>query len=107
MVPKFPAPPFEPVPPSAAASGHYAGEAERFLGALVPPAGDADALLVHSLRGLAALADLAVYGGDPVREVNACVAGMIRVQRELAATRASKAAAVSARSAARDIAANY
>lgn len=62
-----------------------------FIAALDPPAADADAVLVHSLRGLADLADRFSLGADIVRDINALVTGMLRVQRELAATRLAKA----------------
>ena len=75
--------------------GSYAAEAERFVAALVPPAGDADGLLVRSLRGLADLLDLAEHGTPEwvVRDTTALMAKLIAVQRELAATRAAKGAA--------------
>lgn len=91
-----PEPPTEgppaPVPPPAA---HYADQVERFLRVLDPPHGDADALLVHSLRHLASLADRCTLVGalDPVRDLSTLTQRMIQVQRELAATRAAKASA--------------
>lgn len=100
VVVNFPAPP--PMPPADVAAatptspgartsaGTYSDAAEAFIAALEPPAGPADALLVQSLRGLADLADRYSYGIDVVRDTNALVASMLRVQRELAATRAAK-----------------
>ena len=106
----FPAPPQDPSPqdadaeassnptrqPGGAGNTTYADAAEAFIAALVPPAGDADALLVRSLRGLADLADRFSYGTDVVKDVNQLVASMVRVQRELAATRAAKSKAARA-----------
>lgn len=118
LVPQFPAPPEETSPteahpttganPDGAGPTSYADAAERFIAALDPPAGDADALLVRSLRGLADLADRYGFGADVVKDTNALVASMVRVQRELAATRAARAksAAPEAKPAPRS-AANY
>lgn len=107
LAPKFPAPPEDPSPQEAGSepsaptrqqggAGTYSEAAEDFIAALDPPAGDADALLVRSLRGLADLADRYSYGADIVKDVNSLVASMVRVQRELAATRAAKGKAASA-----------
>lgn len=105
LVPKFPDPPAPTTAGEAEdaranlprashpAVGTYLAAAEAFIDALVPPAGDADALLVRSLRGLAELLDVYSHGVDVVKDTNTIVASMLRVQRELAATRASKAAA--------------
>lgn len=71
---------------------HYASEVEKFLGALQPPPGAADALLCLSLRHLAAMADgLGLGSLNPVQELSTLTQRMIQVQRELAATRAAKA----------------
>lgn len=130
LVPKFPDPPAPPTPPIAAESrdgsganlpteaqdprreargpvGSYAEAAEAFIDALVPPAGPADALLVRSLRGLAELLDVYSHGIDVVKDTNAIVASMLRVQRELAATRASKAGAQPAAAPAKPRASSY
>lgn len=100
LVGNFPEPPADvpaesPVsqPRERTSAGTYLAAAEAFIDALVPPAGDADALLVRSLRGLAELLDVYSHGPEVVKDTNAIVASMLRVQRELAATRASKAAA--------------
>lgn len=103
LVPKFPAPPVvlrAAVDPGASDApsggvGTYAEAAEQTIAALDPPAGAADALLVHSLRGLADLADRYTLGLDVVKDTNSLVASMVRVQRELAATRAANAKAAS------------
>lgn len=78
-------------PPEPAAAGHYAKQAAAFIAALDPPAGPADGLLCTSLRGLADIADGARYSLDPGRTLNTTTATMIRVMRELNATRAAKA----------------
>jgi hypothetical protein len=109
LVPKFPAPPepsTEPDPPVAPVStapqsppqpvsyGHYATTAERFIAALDPPAGDADALLVVALRDLAAQGDRLQLGSlDKTKELNTLTIALVRVMRELAGTRAAKSAA--------------
>lgn len=122
LAPKFPAPPEIPSPLAVVASapisptekpggaGSYLQAAERQIAALVPPAGDADALLIRNLRGLAELADHAAYRADPddpVRELTALTGAMVRVQRELAATRAARAKAEPEAAPAPRSAANY
>lgn len=118
LVPKFPAPPEDSPPPAdsptpgaisrGAGISTYTDAAEAFLAALDPPAGDADALLVRSLRGLADLADQWAYKVMPDEKLTALVASMVRVQRELAATRLAKAKPVAeATTPSRRSAANY
>lgn len=109
LVPNFPAAPIEVQlgdPPARKPVGDYAAAAERFIAALVPPAGDADALLVRSLRGLSELLDVAEHGSSEyaVRDATALVAKLIAVQRELAATRAVKRLAAPAEQPARRLA---
>ncbi len=96
VMPPRPAPPPEPLEPDpprpARALGHFETQAAKFIAALEPPAGPADGVLVASLERYAELADRASSVGclDPVREAHTCIQGMIRVQRELAATRIVK-----------------
>lgn len=106
VMPPRPAPPPPPpddpdpeLPPAAAVQyGHYAQAAERFITALSPPAGPADALLLVSLRDVAANGDRIHLGSlNPTADLNAVTGQLIRLQRELAATRAVvKAAPVAA-----------
>lgn len=80
-----------PTAPSVRASfGHYGEAVEAFLDALTPPAGAADALLVVNLRDMAACADRLHLGPVEPRDLATVTASMIRLQRELAATRAAK-----------------
>ncbi len=96
VMPPRPVPPPEPLEPDpprpARALGHFETQAAKFIAALEPPAGPADGVLVASLERYAELADRASSVGclDPVREAHTCIQGMIRVQRELAATRIVK-----------------
>jgi hypothetical protein len=105
LAPKFPTPPADSPPPAGAEEappkattlggvGTYVDAAEEFIAALDPPAGPADALLVHSLRHTAELADRFRYGLDVVKDTGALHADLVRIQRELAATRAARAKAV-------------
>ena len=118
LAPSFPAPPADSAPsahdvneqtpsPGGVGNQSFAEAAEAFIAALVPPADDADALLVRSLRGLADLADRYYYGADVVKDVNSLVASMTRVQRELAATRSARAKAPAEEKPAPRSAANY
>jgi hypothetical protein len=116
LVPNFPTPPSFPsadepavrlAAPGGAALGTFSAAAEAFVNALSPAAGPADALLVRSLRGLAELADVYSHGPEVVKDTNALVTSMLRVQRELAATRASKAQAAPAEQPSRPSAASY
>lgn len=105
LTPKFPTPPEIPSPtaegePATAPDtttgkpgrvGSYGEAVEKFIAALSPPASDADALLVRNLRGLAELADHAAFREEPTRELTSLTTAMVRVQRELAATRIAKA----------------
>lgn len=103
LAPKFPTPPEPSSSPETLKSDAHAGEvgsyieaAEKFVAALSPPADDADALLVRNLRGLAAQADIASYRtptDELSRELSTLNGAMLRVQRELAATRIVKAKA--------------
>lgn len=77
------------VVPDREPSTAMAEAAELTIGALSPPAADADALLVAALRAIARLADLASDDGD-VRAYVKCVGLLVRLLRELLATRASR-----------------
>lgn len=62
--------------------------AETTIGALNPPAGDLDAVLVLMLRNVADLADRAFEAGD-VQDFGRCGTLLLRILRELLATRAT------------------
>lgn len=62
------------------------------IGSLAPPAGPQDAVLVQALRAVAKLYEQS-YGSGDVGAYCALSGQLIRLQRELAATRATKAKA--------------
>lgn len=121
LTPRFPTPPEIPSPtaegvPATAPDttteqpgrvGSYGEAVEEFIAALDPPAGGADALLVRNLRGLAELADQAAFREEPTRELTSLTTALVRVQRELAATRIAKAKAPAEEKPAPRSAANY
>jgi hypothetical protein len=80
--------------PPGLASTEFQDALESFLGALEPPPGPLDALLVTSLRATARRADAIGFGSmNPVAETGAMVSTMLRLQTALASTRAARQAA--------------
>ena len=89
-----PPPGVQAVPPPPVASTEFQDALDAYLGALEPPPGPLDALLVTSLRATARRADAIGFGSlNPVAETAASVATMLRLQTALASTRAARQAA--------------
>ena len=89
-----PPPGVQAAPPPGVASTEFQDALDAYLGALEPPPGPLDALLVTSLRATARRADAIGFGSlNPVAETAASVATMLRLQTALASTRAARQAA--------------